>query len=41
MKQLSLEETNDRGCKWDINNAHAQKIHRTLVEMIALNSQPF
>ena len=40
-KQLSLEETEDRIRPWKVNDPRAQRITRCLVEMVALDSQPF
>ena len=40
-KQLSLMEVQDRGCKWDINDARAQRVHKFAMEMIALDNKPF
>ena len=40
-KQLSLLEASERVRIWDINDARAQRIHRRVTEMIALDSQPF
>ena len=40
-KQLSLMEVQDRGRKWDINDARAQQVHKLVMEMIALGNQPF
>ena len=40
-KQLSLMEVQDRSRKWDINDARAQQIHKFIMEMIALDNQPF
>ena len=40
-KQLSLVKVQDRGCKWDINNARAQQVHKFVMEMISLHNQPF
>ena len=40
-KQLSLMEIHDRGRKWDINDARAQRVHKFVMEMIALDNQPF
>ena len=40
-KQLSLMEVQDRGRKWDINDARAQRVHKFVMEMIALDNQPF
>ena len=40
-QQLSLPETEDRVKPWNINDPRAQRITRRLVEMIALDSQPF
>ena len=39
--QLSLMEVQDRGWKWDINDARAQRVHKFAMEMIALNNKPF
>ena len=40
-RQLSLLEASERVRTWDINNPRAQRIHRRVTEMIALDSQPF
>ena len=40
-KQLSLTEVQDRGCKWDISDVRAQRVHKFVMEMIALDNQPF
>ena len=34
-------EVQDRGHKWDINDARAQRVHKFMMEMIALDNQPF
>ena len=34
-------EVQDRGRKWDINDARAQRVHKFVMEMIALDNQPF
>uniref|UniRef100_A0A1X7UZR2 BED-type domain-containing protein n=1 Tax=Amphimedon queenslandica TaxID=400682 RepID=A0A1X7UZR2_AMPQE len=41
LKQLSLKESKERSQAWDINDAQAQKVHRRIVDMIALDCQPF
>ena len=40
-KQLSLMEVQDRGRKWDINDVIVQRVHKFVMEMIALDNQPF
>ena len=40
-KQLLLMEVQDRSRKWDINDARSQPIHKFVMEMIALDNQPF
>jgi len=40
-KQLSLEEVQEKVYIWDINDARAQRLHRLVSEMIALDNQPF
>ena len=40
-KQLSLMEVQDRSRKWDISDARAQRVHKFVMEMIALDNQPF
>ena len=40
-KQLSLEEVQEKVRIWDINDARAQRVHRLVIEMIALDNQPF
>ena len=40
-KQLSLEESSDLVRIWDINDPHAKRIHQRIVEMIAIDCQPF
>ena len=41
LKQLSLKESKERSQAWDINDARAQRVHRRVVDMIALDCQPF
>uniref|UniRef100_A0A1X7V4X7 BED-type domain-containing protein n=1 Tax=Amphimedon queenslandica TaxID=400682 RepID=A0A1X7V4X7_AMPQE len=41
LKQLTLQESKERSQAWDINDARAQKVHRRIVDMIALDCQPF
>uniref|UniRef100_A0A1X7SH47 BED-type domain-containing protein n=1 Tax=Amphimedon queenslandica TaxID=400682 RepID=A0A1X7SH47_AMPQE len=41
LKQLSLKESKERSQAWDINDARAQRVHRRIVDMIALDCQPF
>ena len=31
----------DRGRRWDINDTRAQRVHKFVMEMIALDNQPF
>ena len=31
-------EVQDRGRKWDINDARVQRVHKFVMEMIALNN---
>ena len=40
-KQLSLMEVQDKSRKWDISDARAQRVHKFVMEMIALDNQPF
>ena len=42
-KQLAIssEEVQEKVRIWDINNARAQHVHRLVIEMIALDNQPF
>ena len=40
-RQVSLIEATERVRIWDINDPRAQRIHRRVTEMIALDSQPF
>ena len=40
-KQLSLEEVQEKVRIWDINDTRAQRVHRLVIEMIALDNQPF
>ena len=40
-KQLSLMEVQDRGHKWDINDARVQRVHKFMMKMIALYNQLF
>ena len=39
--QIPLQESGDRVRVWDINDARAQRIHRRIGEMIALDCEPF
>jgi len=39
--QLSLTEYGDRVCPWSINDDRAERIHRSIGEMIALDCHPF
>ena len=39
--QLSLQECEDRGHCWDINDARAKRIHKRVGEMIALDYHLF
>ena len=41
LKQTTLLEARDRVKPWDVNDKRAQLIHCRIVEMIALDSQPF
>ena len=41
LKQTTLLEARDQVKPWDINESRAQLIHCRVVEMIALDSQPF
>ena len=34
-------EVQDRGRKWDISDIRAQRVHKLVMEMIALDKQPF
>ena len=40
-KQLSLEEANDRVKEWAIHDPRADRVHRRIGEMVALDNQPF
>ena len=40
-RQLSLMQCEDRTRRWSINDVRAQRIHRRIGEMIALDSHPF
>ena len=40
-KQLTLSESGDRVHVWDINDPQAQRVHRLIGEMIAIDTQPF
>jgi len=40
-RQLSLEESGKLVRLWDINNSRAQRVHRRIGEMIAIDCQPF
>ena len=40
-KQMSIVESQDRVRPWDINDRRAQKVHRCIIQMIALDCQPF
>ena len=40
-RQMSIEESRDKGCVWSINDSRAQVIHKRIGEMIALDNQPF
>lgn len=40
-KHLSLEEVQEKVRIWDINDTQSQRIHILVVEMIALDNQPF
>ena len=40
-KQQTLFELEDKLRQWDINDVRAQRIHRLVAEMIALDTQPF
>ena len=40
-KQLSLEEAEDRVRPWSVNDSHSQRVTCRLVEMVALDCQPF
>ena len=40
-KQLSLMEVQDRGRKWEIKDIRAQRVHKFVMEMIALDNQSF
>ena len=41
LKQLTLKQSCDRVRSWDINDDRAQLVHRRIMEMIAVDSQPF
>ena len=40
-RQLTLPETLEKNKLWDINDHEAQKIHKYIGEMIAVDLQPF
>jgi len=40
-KQLSLFVVQDKVKAWDINDSRAQRVHRFVMEMIAMDIQPF
>jgi len=40
-KQLSLFVVQDKVKAWDINDSRAQRVHRFVMEMIAVDNQPF
>jgi len=40
-KQLSLFDVQDKARVWDINDSRAQRVHRFVMEMIAMDNQPF
>ena len=40
-KQLLVMKVQDRGCKQDINDARAQRVHKFVMEMIAFDNQLF
>ena len=40
-KQISIFESSDRVRIWDINDPRAQRVHRLIGEMIAIDNQPF
>ena len=40
-RQLTLQESSDKACKWDINDPRAQHTHTRIGEMITLHYQPF
>ena len=40
-RQLSLEESGELVRLWDINDPRAQRVHRRIGEMIAIDCQPF
>jgi len=39
-RQLSLSEVQDRSKPWDINDQRAQRVHRKIGEMLAIDCQP-
>lgn len=41
LRQLTMLEASNQVWKWDINDPHAQRVHRRVTEMIALDFQPF
>ena len=41
LRQIILEESQDRVKVWDINDPRAKKTHQLIGEMIALDTQPF
>ena len=40
-KQLSVMEVQDRSRKWDISDIRVQRVHKFIMEIIALDNQPF
>lgn len=40
-RQMSMEESRDKGCVWSINDSRALVIHKRIGELIALDYQPF
>ena len=40
-RQMSIEESRDKGCVWSINDSWAQVTYKRIGEMIALDNQPF
>lgn len=41
LRQLSLEEANEKVKKWGIYDAHSERLHRKLGEMVAMDCQPY
>ena len=41
VKQLSLFDVQDKARAWDTNDSRAQRVHGFVMEMIAMDNQPF